>query len=166
MNWMTVQDIAKYLQLSTMMVYKLAQEGKIPAAKIGRVWRFEKEAIDAWLKSNLKAGQLPNIVKQTLEDFLKKLKEAFGNNLCRIVLFGSYARGDARENSDVDVLIVLKAIENHWKHEAKIDDIAYQVTFDSGRPIVLSYILVDEKEFLTGMSPLMLNVRKEGKVAA
>ena len=49
-RWMTVKDVAGYLQLSTDTVYKLAQESKIPACKIVGVWRFKKESIDGWVK--------------------------------------------------------------------------------------------------------------------
>ncbi len=49
-RWMTVKDVAGYLQLSTDTVYKLAQEAKIPACKIVGVWRFKREEIDAWVK--------------------------------------------------------------------------------------------------------------------
>jgi excisionase family DNA binding protein len=47
---MTVKDVADYLQLSTDTVYKLAQDGKIPACKIVGVWRFKRETIDVWVK--------------------------------------------------------------------------------------------------------------------
>ena len=50
-KWMTVKDVAKYLQLSTDMVYKMAQQGKIPASKIGTQWRFKREEIDNWVMS-------------------------------------------------------------------------------------------------------------------
>jgi excisionase family DNA binding protein len=39
---MTVSQVAKYLQLSEMTTYKLVQEGRIPAFKIGRHWRVKK----------------------------------------------------------------------------------------------------------------------------
>ncbi len=38
-----------YLKLPKSTVYKLAQEGKIPGQKVGKHWRFRKEAIDRWL---------------------------------------------------------------------------------------------------------------------
>ena len=49
-RWMTVKDVAGYLQLSTDTVYRLAQESKIPACKIVGVWRFKREEIDVWVK--------------------------------------------------------------------------------------------------------------------
>ena len=46
---MTTKEIADYLRLHQITICKLSKEGKIPAVRIGRVWRFDKEVIDAWL---------------------------------------------------------------------------------------------------------------------
>ena len=40
---MTIQEVAKYLQVSRDSIYRLAQKGKIPASKLGTLWRFKKE---------------------------------------------------------------------------------------------------------------------------
>lgn len=45
----TIDEIVIYLKLPKSTAYKLAQEGKIPGKKVGRHWRFHKEAIDNWL---------------------------------------------------------------------------------------------------------------------
>lgn len=46
---MTLQEIAAYLRVGQGKVYRLAQEGRIPASKVGRTWRFRKDLVDAWL---------------------------------------------------------------------------------------------------------------------
>ncbi len=46
---MTVKEVAEYLKLNYMTVYKLAQKGRIPASKIGGNWRFKKELLDQWI---------------------------------------------------------------------------------------------------------------------
>ena len=48
---MTTNEIAKYLKLHPITICKYAKEGKIPAIRIGRVWRFDKDAIDKWFNS-------------------------------------------------------------------------------------------------------------------
>ena len=48
-NIMTTREIAGYLKLHAITICKLAGEGKIPAIRIGRVWRFDKDAIDKWI---------------------------------------------------------------------------------------------------------------------
>jgi excisionase family DNA binding protein len=46
---MTIDELSTYLRVSKSTLYKLAQEGKLPSQKVGRHWRFHKEAIDRWL---------------------------------------------------------------------------------------------------------------------
>ena len=49
-RWMTLQEVADYLQLSKDLIYRLAQGGKIPASKVGSRWRFRRERIDRWME--------------------------------------------------------------------------------------------------------------------
>ena len=49
-NVMTITELSAYLKISKSTLYKLAQEGSVPAQKVGRHWRFHREAVDAWLK--------------------------------------------------------------------------------------------------------------------
>ena len=48
---LTAKEVAEYLQLTEITIYKYATEGKIPGYKIGSRWRFEKEKIDELLKN-------------------------------------------------------------------------------------------------------------------
>lgn len=47
---LTFQEAKKYLKISNSTLYRLVQQGKIPASKVGRSWRFRKERIIAWLE--------------------------------------------------------------------------------------------------------------------
>jgi excisionase family DNA binding protein len=46
---LTIEQVAKYLKLQPQTIYKWAQEGQIPAAKVGKEWRFRKAILDEWL---------------------------------------------------------------------------------------------------------------------
>ena len=46
---MTIEETSKYLRIPISSLYKLAQEGRIPCQKVGRHWRFRREAIERWL---------------------------------------------------------------------------------------------------------------------
>jgi len=46
---MTVDEVAEYLRIPRSSLYKLAQEGRIPCQKVGRHWRFRREALEQWL---------------------------------------------------------------------------------------------------------------------
>ena len=45
---LTIGELAAYLKIAKSTLYKLAQEGKIPGQKVGKHWRFRREAIDGW----------------------------------------------------------------------------------------------------------------------
>ena len=48
---MTIEEVAAYLKIPKSTVYILAQGGKVPCQKVGRQWRFHKQAIDQWVKN-------------------------------------------------------------------------------------------------------------------
>ena len=50
---MTLEEVAKYLKLKPQTIYSWAQEGKIPAAKLGKEWRFRKSVIDKWFNQHI-----------------------------------------------------------------------------------------------------------------
>ncbi len=45
---MTLEEVAAYLRLKPQTIYTWAQEKKIPAAKLGKEWRFKKSIVDEW----------------------------------------------------------------------------------------------------------------------
>lgn len=47
---MTVGEVAKYLRMHRMTIYRMANEGRLPAYKVSNRWRFKKEEIDTWLR--------------------------------------------------------------------------------------------------------------------
>ena len=49
---MTLEEVAKYLKLKPQTIYTWAQESKIPAAKLGKEWRFKKSVIDKWFNQH------------------------------------------------------------------------------------------------------------------
>jgi excisionase family DNA binding protein len=53
---MNVEEAAGYVGLSTFTVRRLAKQGSIPAAKIGRAYRFKREDIDSYLRNQYKGG--------------------------------------------------------------------------------------------------------------
>lgn len=48
---LTIKELADYLKIPKSTLYKLVREGKVPSQKVGRHWRFRKEAIDRWLEN-------------------------------------------------------------------------------------------------------------------
>lgn len=46
---MTVQEVARYLRMKPVTIYKHAAQGKLPGFKVGASWRFKKKTIDRWI---------------------------------------------------------------------------------------------------------------------
>lgn len=46
---MTLREVAAYLRVTEKTVYRLLKRGRIPATRVGRQWRFEKDSVDEWL---------------------------------------------------------------------------------------------------------------------
>lgn len=57
---LTIDDLAEYLKISKSTLYKLAQEGALPGQKVGRHWRFHRDAVDQWLCIEPATGKKTN----------------------------------------------------------------------------------------------------------
>ena len=47
---LTIKEVADYLKVTERTLYRLAQEGKIPAFKVGGSWRFRRDDLDHWIR--------------------------------------------------------------------------------------------------------------------
>jgi len=59
---MTVDEVARYLKMKTVTIYKHAQQGRIPAFKVGSSWRFKRSTIDEWIAKQEKRNGGVNAV--------------------------------------------------------------------------------------------------------
>jgi excisionase family DNA binding protein len=66
---MTTKEMAEYLKLHEITICKYAGEGRIPAIRIGRVWRFDKDVIDEWIA---KGQSTPEVVQETPKKSIEK----------------------------------------------------------------------------------------------
>jgi excisionase family DNA binding protein len=58
---MIIGKVANYLRVPVSSLYKLAQQRKILASKVGRHWRFRREFIDRWIDEQTQVGKLVNL---------------------------------------------------------------------------------------------------------
>lgn len=54
-SMMTIEEVADYLKMKVVTIYKHAQQGKIPGFKVGSKWRFKRETIDEWIAKQEKS---------------------------------------------------------------------------------------------------------------
>ena len=102
--------------------------------------------------------------RAALKRFVGEIRALYGSRLERVVLYGSHARGDAVSGSDVDTLIVLDSCEDFWSELDRVGEVATRISLDSDT--VVSAFPISSREFAEGQTPLLLNVRREGKNVA
>jgi len=71
----------------------------------------------------MRGEKKPEEIKHILEDVKKCLKNIYGKQLKGIILFGSYARGDSTEGSDIDIILRLEGIEDPVVEKEKFFDV-------------------------------------------
>jgi len=106
---------------------------------------------------------IPEKLKPVLEDLTKELKNLFSTKLKRIILYGSYARGDYEKYSDVDLMILCDGPVNKVTKEI-ISDISTRYLLENG--FLLSILVNDEQyfDYWKDVMDLFVNVEKEGVV--
>ena len=86
---------------------------------------------------------MPDIISNLLFGFTRQLKSILGKNLSKVIVYGSYARGDYRENSDVDVMVLVKLSESEIKKILpEIYDMAYDIELENN--IHISVVMKNE----------------------
>jgi predicted nucleotidyltransferase len=71
--------------------------------------------------------------QQALDEFLRRALEKYRDRIERIILFGSVARGEAREESDIDILIVTK--EEDYRLRRALIGLAFDILLETGDDI-------------------------------
>lgn len=92
-------------------------------------------------------SRLASNERAALVALVDRLRQRYGDDLLRVVLFGSKARGDSDEESDIDVLVVVVRTPNddYWQHRRQLSAIAGDL--DLEYDVILSTLLMDEPEF-------------------
>src|SRR6202521_3203288 len=75
---------------------------------------------------------MARIVDPVLSRFRAALDEVYGERIERVILFGSRARGDARPDSDYDVAVFLKDLDNFGQEAGRIAEIETDILYDTG----------------------------------
>lgn len=97
---------------------------------------------------------------ETLFSELKKgLEEIYGGKLRGVYLFGSFARGEAQDDSDVDILIVLDYIESYRGELERTGNLVSSLSLRYG--VTVSRVFVSEEDWQKIENPFFTNVREE-----
>ena len=99
-------------------------------------------------------------IKRILAEFKQGLIDIYGNQLIDVLLYGSYARGEQRADSDIDVAIILKGNIDTFKEIDRITEFSYDLSLKYST--LLSIHPISETDYNLRKSPFMLNLREEG----
>ncbi len=88
--------------------------------------------------------RLPPVVQDTLDAFVSRTRARFGSRVAAITLFGSYARGNAHEESDIDCLVLLDRVDP--ADERAITDLAADLIWEIGGAVI-SPLIMSASEF-------------------
>jgi hypothetical protein len=116
---------------------------------------------------------LPRRVKAALDDFQGRLLELFPNEVSQLILYGSYARGEAKPDSDVDVTVVVKWYEKQlpdgtylaWFGDpgwSQIIDVASDVLLKHG--VHISPLVVGEARYTSSQESVLRTIQREGEI--
>jgi hypothetical protein len=99
-------------------------------------------------------------VGSALEDARDDLRKLYGGRLHRLILFGSQARGDAGEDSDIDLLVVLDGPVDPLTEARRTSDLVIDAAIKHG--VSLTLVHLSTKEFDREAHSFVENVRSEG----
>ena len=108
----------------------------------------------------MKAIAVNNELKTILNQLQFQLKKHYEQKLFQLVLFGSQARGNARSDSDIDILIVLNGTVNPGEEIKQTGQIIADLSLEHN--VVISRLFMDKEQFINRSGPLLRHIRKEG----
>jgi predicted nucleotidyltransferase len=80
--------------------------------------------------------------RRLLDEFRDTVKRHFGENIREILVFGSKARGDATEDSDLDILVLIE--DGDWRLKDEVADVAYELAIGTNVvPSVMVYTIAE-----------------------
>ena len=110
-------------------------------------------------------NNIPENINSIINDFLLKVNNILSDRIDKIILYGSYARGDYNKDSDIDIMILTDLSDDEIaEYRIKIYDIAYDIEYENDFDICISPLLKNTNNFKYWIEalPFYQNVKKEG----
>ena len=106
---------------------------------------------------------MPVYISNIIQDFAKSVRKMMGNSLDSVIVYGSYARGDYSELSDIDVMLLVYLGEEEIKKISdQISDLAFDFMMKYGVDISPVITNIDHFNYWVDNLPYYRNIRDEG----
>jgi predicted nucleotidyltransferase len=155
----------KFLKVKQSFMYQNFSSDTFSTASIfspaaGR-WLLDILSLKNYNDHRMLKMKIEKKVKELIKQIHSELEKKFKKKLAKIILFGSYARGDYDKESDLDILVLIEE-ENPQKYRSEIVDLEVDLTIKYG--ILPSLILRNTGYFLENKDviPFFKYVEKEG----
>ncbi len=106
------------------------------------------------------ATQAAPELRAVLSELNQALRRLYGTRLRQVILYGSWARGDATDDSDIDIAIVLDGDVSPTLEIDRTAGVVFDLNLKHG--VLISVYPVSEVDYRKVSSPLLLNLRREG----
>src|SRR6266508_4729294 len=103
--------------------------------------------------------KVPLRIRKLMKELKEGLVRIYGERLKAVYLYGSYARGEARTDSDIDVMIVLKNYRSYGKEIDRTGRLISTLSFQYG--ISISRVVMKENQWKIADTPLLRNIRMD-----
>jgi predicted nucleotidyltransferase len=108
--------------------------------------------------------KVPARIRKLMKELKEGLVQIYGDKLKAVYLYGSYARGDYRDGSDVDVMILLnKYNKTYWDEIERTGELISNISLEYNAHV--SRILMTEEKWKRSDTPLLKNIHREGQPA-
>jgi predicted nucleotidyltransferase len=105
-------------------------------------------------------GLGPEAIAPILRELEAGLRAIYGPRLREVILFGSYARGEAKPDSDIDVAVVLDDYDGVFQETMRTGDLADRLSLDN--TTVVSLLYIREADLRNAGEPVLRNIHREG----
>jgi len=108
---------------------------------------------------------MPQAMRNLIEQYISEIKKIYGSHLQKVILYGSYARGDFRTDSDVDIMILLDLTDSDLKaYSRELSYMTYDFNLDNNLDI--KPIAKNEEHFRKWVVnyPFYASINNEGVV--
>lgn len=115
----------------------------------------------------MKENKIPKKINNIIKEFVDGVNKILEDRVKKVILYGSYARGDFNNDSDIDIMILTDLTDDELtKYRSEISDLAYEIEFDNNFDITLSPLIknMDRFNYWLEALPFYMNVQKEGVI--
>ena len=171
MSLISVSEYAMKNKKDPGNIRRFLAEGRLQGMKIGKQWVLDEDTqypvdqrlVSGIYKNSRKKRYLysDRILASSVREMLKDLRGIYGNSLLKAILYGSYARGEETEESDIDIALLIEGKTDPEMTEKMLSCVARH-ELDCGK--VLSVVDIDNKKYSewSDTLPFYRNIKKEG----